>query len=87
MIVIAQSTVVILLLILLLLINPLLAVSVGFIMGTSYALIYLFTKNKLFQIGKIRLQLNADRFKIISEIFEAVKIIKVSALEKFYLHY
>ena len=42
MIVIAQSTVVILLLILLLLINPLLAVSVGFILGTSYALIYLF---------------------------------------------
>ena len=87
MIVIAQSMVVILLLIVLLLINPLLAFSVGVIMGTSYVLIYLFTKNKLLQIGKILLQLNTDRFKIISEIFGAVKIIKVSSLEKFYLNY
>jgi ABC-type multidrug transport system fused ATPase/permease subunit len=87
MIVISQSTIVILLLILLLLINPFLAISVGLIMGISFALIYLFTKNKQFQNGKIRSQLNSDRFKIISEIFEAVKIIKVSSLEKFYLHY
>jgi len=51
----------------------------------SYICIYFFTKNFLSRVGHVRLELNKARFKSISETFNAIKEIKLSALENFYL--
>lgn len=68
-------------LILLLIVNLNLAINIGAILFFSYILIFLLVKNFLSKIGNNRLNINSDRFKIITEAFSATKEIKLRGLE------
>jgi ABC-type multidrug transport system fused ATPase/permease subunit len=76
---------IIFLIFLLLLVNYKITMIIILVFSFSYISIYFFTKNFLSQVGKIRLELNKARFKSISETFNAIKEIKLSGLENFYL--
>ena len=82
---IAKGMVALALIMLLVLTDPKLALIVGFSIGGTYSLIFLFTRSYLNQIGNIRLKNNNLRFKSVSEAFGAAKEIKVGALEKIYI--
>ena len=73
------------LIILLIFTDPVLAVSIGFSLSLIYILIYQFTKKYLNKIGEDRFKNNELRFKIINELFSAIKIIKLGAFEKIYI--
>ena len=82
---IAQTFVTSAIIVLLIIVDPKLALVVGFIFGTIYALIYKFTKNHLVKIGKERVKANELRFTSVNEAFGAIKEIKVSGLEETYI--
>ncbi len=82
---IAQSSVAVAIFGLLLIIDYKLSISVAFVLGFSYTLIYKFVRSFLDRIGKERLIANKDRFNSVSEAFGAVKEVKVSGLENVYL--
>ncbi len=82
---IAQSFIAFMMLSLLILTDPKLALTVGFVLGSSYGVILIFSLNYLKKIGLERLKSNESRFTAISESFGAVKEIKVSGLEKPYI--
>ena len=82
MLMITQSMVIITLLSLLILVDVKIALSVFFILGTSYGLIYKLLRGYVHQIGEGRLETNRLRFTALSEAFGAVKEIKVGGLEK-----
>lgn len=52
---------------------------------SSYLAIYYFTKTFISRVGHIRVELNKTRFKSISETFNAIKEIKLSGQEFFFL--
>lgn len=83
--IISKGILVITLIILLLITDPKLALIVGFVLGTAYLLIYLFTRSYLNRIGKQRLESNQERFTAVSEAFGAAKEIKVGGLEQIYI--
>ena len=80
----AQSTVVLALLILLLVIDPLLAFSVGGVLGLAFATIFAALNGLLKRLGHARIQANEERFTAISEAFGAAKEVKVGGLEQAY---
>jgi len=82
---IAQGMVVVAILILLLLVDPLLAISVGFVFGLAYLTIFLFIGNYLKKLGQDRMQANRERFTHVSEAFGAAKEVKIDGLERFYI--
>jgi ABC-type bacteriocin/lantibiotic exporter with double-glycine peptidase domain len=83
--VIAQSVVVVAMLILLLFVDPLLALTVGIVLSIAYGLIIKVMSKFLLRIGKERLEVNKQRFKIVSEAFGSIKEIKVGGLERTYV--
>ena len=70
---------------LLLLVNPILTLSMLFVFGLFYFLIFIYFKNKLDKMGIKRLNDNETRFKSTTEAFGAIKELKYSGLEIFFL--
>ena len=83
--VIAKSTVSIAIIFLLIIVDPKVALIVGFSLGISYGIIYIFLRRHLNRIGKKHLKHNQLRFTVISEGFGAVKDVKVGGLEDAYI--
>jgi ATP-binding cassette, subfamily B, bacterial PglK len=80
----AQSTVVLALLILLIMVDPLLALSVGLVLGLAFVSIFVALNGWLKRLGYARIQANEERFTAISEAFGASKEVKVGGLEQAY---
>lgn len=82
---IAKSMIAILIIILLIIASPKLALIVSLSLIGSYLLIFYFVRNYLDRTGKERLINNQLRFRIISEVFGAIKEVKIGGLEKIYV--
>jgi len=81
----AQSAVAIALLGLLLLVNPLLAISVGLVLGIAYGGILALMSGWLNTLGQARIQANQERYTVVSEAFGAAKEVKAGGLEKIFI--
>jgi len=81
----AQSTVSLALLILLIIIDPLLALSVGLVLGLAYAGIFAVMSGWLRHLGQARIDANKERFTVLSEAFGAAKEVKLGGLEQAYI--
>ena len=81
----AQSIVALALLILLVMADPLLALSVGVVLGLSYAAIFAVVSGWLRRLGRTRIDANQERFTAVSEAFGAAKEVKVGGLEQAYI--
>ncbi|MBS0289675.1 MAG: ABC transporter ATP-binding protein [Proteobacteria bacterium] len=66
-------------------IDPLLASVLTVLLGGTYTIIYLMIKKRLGVWGTHASALNAKRFKLISEAFEAIKELKINRKENYYL--
>jgi ATP-binding cassette, subfamily B, bacterial PglK len=84
---IAKGMISIILIIVLFVADPKLALIVGLTLGGSYWLVFYSIKVYIEKIGKIRFENNQKRFLTISEAFGAIKEVKVSGLEKFYINF
>ena len=62
-----------------------LAIISGLVLGLSYIFIFQIIKKKLSRYGAQRFQANTERFTAINEAFGAVKELKFSRLENFYI--
>ncbi len=82
---IAQTLVTVALLLLLFFVDPVLALSVCVALLATYWIIYKFMKKYLSRIGRDRLEANRIRFGVVSEVFGAVKEMKIGGLEQSYL--
>ena len=82
---VAQTMVVSALLGLLLLVDPLLALTVGTVLGISYAIVFSSVSALLKRLGQARIEANQERFTIVSEAFGAAKEVKVGGLEHAYV--
>lgn len=82
---ISQGTVSIILVLMLLLIDPALAVTVAFVLGVSYGVIFAFSNKFLQRIGSECHISNSNRFKVINEAFGAIKEVKFLGLEDVFL--
>lgn len=65
--------------------NPVLALLVVTILGTTYALIYYFIRKKITDIGKQRVNLDRNRYKISAEAFGGIKDLKLLGRESFFI--
>jgi len=81
----AQSAIVVTIIILLIIIDPVLALSVGFVLSISYFGIFYYSRKTLSQLGKERFQANLDRFSIVAESFGGVKELKIRGMENFFI--
>ena len=81
---IAHGAVAMALLVLLIAVDPLLALTVGLVLGGAYGLIYTVTRRYLRQIGSERLAANQARFTAVGEGFGAAKDVKINGLEDAY---
>ena len=81
---ISQSVVAIVIIILLIVVNPEIALIMSCVLSFTYIFIYKLVKNFLNKSGEERFIANHERFKIVLEAFEAIKILKVSNLEQKY---
>jgi ATP-binding cassette, subfamily B, bacterial PglK len=81
----ANAAVVAAILAMLILVDPMLAVTVGLLLGGAYAFIYWGFRRRVRRLGQLRLKANARRFKTVHEAFGAIKDIKVSNREDYYL--
>jgi ABC-type bacteriocin/lantibiotic exporter with double-glycine peptidase domain len=82
---IAQSLVAAALLALLFLVDPVLALTACATLGASYWIVYRLIRKYLSKIGYERLEANQGRFRAISEVFGAIKEVKVGGLEDIYI--
>jgi ATP-binding cassette, subfamily B, bacterial PglK len=85
-ILVAQSIVTFALLALLLFVSPGLAMSVFIVLGLVYALILKYLSRYLSRIGKDRSDASELVFKVVSEVFEAVKVVKIFGVEREYIN-
>lgn len=81
----AQSAVALALLILLIIIDPLLALSVGLLLGLAYAGIFAVMSGWLKRLGEARIVANQERYTAVSEAFGAAKEVNVGGLEQAYI--
>jgi ATP-binding cassette, subfamily B, bacterial PglK len=81
----SQGVVAFALLALLITVNPFLAVSLFLVLGSSYALIYVYIRKRIDSIGKSRGVVNKKRFTSVTEAFWAVKDIKIGGYEETYV--
>lgn len=77
----AQGTVVLALLMLLILADPMLALSIGGVLGVGYGGIYALLRRRITRMGIERELANNDRFKTLAEAFGGIKEVKVGGLE------
>lgn len=66
----------------LLFVDPVLAVGVTVLFGGVYGALFWFVRRKLTQLGKQRLDVNSDRFKIASEAFAGIKEIQLRGVSE-----
>ena len=71
--IIAQTAVSSALLILLIIVDPILAIGIAIVLGSTYTLVFKATKRVLNRIGKERLENNEDRYVAVNEAFGAAK--------------
>lgn len=81
----AQSAIVVTIIILLIIVDPVLALSVGFVLSISYFGIFYYLRKTLSQLGKERYQANLDRYSIVAESFGGVKELKIRGMENFFI--
>lgn len=82
---IAHTTVALALLILLVLIDPVLALTVGLVLGTAYITIFKISSSFMTRSGNASINSNQARFLAVNEAFGAVKEVKVGGLEQVYI--
>lgn len=82
---IAKSMIALALIILLMIVDIKLTLIIGFVLSTSYLLIFFLVRNYLDHSGKKRLINNQLRFTAINEAFGAAKEIKIAGLENAYI--
>jgi ATP-binding cassette, subfamily B, bacterial PglK len=75
--ILSQGMIALFIILLLLIVDVVLALSVVVLLGGVYFLIFLKIKNKLEKLGRQRKAANRERFKTTSEIFGAIKDIKL----------
>ena len=83
--IVSRSFVIISLVSLLFVANPIIASITCLLLGGTYCLIFLFIRGYLNQLGEKRVNSNKLRFLAITEVFGAVKEVKVAGLEKVYI--
>ena len=83
---VSQSMVALFLLGLLIYIDPFVALIVGLVLAVVYGALLKVIVRYLSRIGKERLEANESRFKVVSEVFSAVKEVKLAGRELFYLN-
>ena len=81
---ISRGMIVVALIALLILTDPKLALIIGIVLGGPFALVFYIARKYLNRIGNERLDNNQLRFKIVSEVFGAIKEVKLKGLEKKY---
>ena len=81
---ISRGMIVIALIALLILTDPKLALIISLVLGGPFALVFYIARNYLNKIGNERLNNNQLRFKTVSEVFGAIKEVKLKGLEKKY---
>lgn len=82
---IAKSMIAFALIILLIIVDIKLTLVIGFVLGSSYLLIFFFVRSYLDHSGKKRLYNNQLRFTAINEAFGAAKEVKIAGLENVYI--
>lgn len=80
----AQAIVSFSLVILLIVVDPVLALSVGVVLGIAYAGILTGTSSWIKRLGQSRIKANQERFTAVSEAFGATKEVKARGLERFF---
>jgi ABC-type multidrug transport system fused ATPase/permease subunit len=83
--IIAQGVVVSAILLLLVIVDPMLALSIGLVLGLAYGLVFKATGKLLSRIGKERLEANEARYIALNEAFGAAKEVKIGGLEHIYI--
>lgn len=85
LVIVAQGAIVIALITLLVVVDPYLALAVGVVLSSAYIIIFIGVSKFLSRIGLERLNANEQRFAVISEVFSAVKEVKLGGLEEEYV--
>jgi ABC-type multidrug transport system fused ATPase/permease subunit len=80
----AQSAVAFGLLLMLLIVDSQLAISVCFVLGSAYFIVFKLMSSGLKNLGQERILANQQRYKAVSEAFGACKEVKVGGLEQTY---
>lgn len=83
--IIAQMTTVSFMLLLLLLIEPKVAISVGIVLAGLYILIFGTVRKTLSRVGETLVEVNSQRFRVISEVIGGVKEVKLAGIERNYM--
>lgn len=83
--VISQGAVVVFIILFLCFIDIKLALGIGLTLGFAYGVIYMCANRYLGKIGKERAEANAKRFMVVSEVFSAIKQVKLGGFEAAYV--
>lgn len=78
---ISNITITLLIVLLLFIVEPVVAIGALGLLGSVYAVIYMFLRKRLDRIGKERIAHNKARFQVVQEIGGGIKEIKVMGLE------
>lgn len=81
---VVHAIIIIMILGLLVYIQPIAAFSIGITFFAIYGLITVIVKKKLTIIGRIRTQANENKFRIVGEAFDLIKLIKLYKMEEFH---
>lgn len=84
MTIMAQGMIAVALLFLLFLVDPILALSVGSVLGVAYGGVFNLMSGWLKRLGKERNKANQGRFKVMAEAFASIKEVKVIGVERAY---
>ena len=85
-VIVSQAFVAIGVFLLLVYFNPKISIITIFAIGTPYLIIFFLSNGYLSKIGKIRMQINSDRFKIISEALNSIRELKINHKEFVYIN-
>ena len=83
--IIAQMTTVSFMLLLLLLIEPKVAISVGLVLAGLYMVIFGTVRKTLSRVGETLVEVNSQRFRVISEVIGGVNEVKLAGIERDYM--
>ena len=81
----ARSVVAIAIIVFLVILNPMIAGLTTLTLGGAYSLVYILARKKLHRLGKKRLNMNRERYKIASEAFGGIKDVKLLGKEHVFI--